>query len=87
MLFLYSKSPRDLESAKFPFTLFSSTNPFALSILYFSPGLSGLWSSDKFLDFPFLLITALQSPAFAQYISVLVIKITFAAAPAWTVPY
>ena len=39
---LYSKSPRDLERFKTPLTLLSSTNPPAYSILFFSPGKSGL---------------------------------------------
>ena len=63
---LYSKSPNALDKPKEPFTLLSSTNPFAFSILAFSEGVSGLWSTDKSFDFPFLLITDLQSPALAQ---------------------
>lgn len=43
--FLYSRSPNDLERFRIPFTLLSSTNPPAFSILYLSSGSSGLWST------------------------------------------
>lgn len=81
--FLYSQSPIALEIAIIPFTLPSSTNPPALCTLLFSAGKSGLWSIDKSLAVPFEAITHLVSPAFAQYISVLVMRATQAVQPAW----
>jgi hypothetical protein len=82
---LYSKSPRDLERFKTPLTLLSSTNPPAFSILYFSPGLSGLWSilisiAWNLSDF-FWANTTRESPEFATIISVGVMSAEVAVQP------
>lgn len=85
-LHLYSKSPRDLERFKTPFTLLSSTKPPAFSILYLSSGSSGLWSTLSsiawYLSFFLTAKTALESPAFPIYISVGVINAEQAVQPA-----
>ena len=83
-LVLYSKSPMLLESASIPLTRLSSTNPLALSMRYFSLGVSGLWSILRSLAFPFFERTERLSPAFEQSISALVIITTFAVHPACT---
>jgi hypothetical protein len=81
--YLYSRSPSDLLKFKTPFTLFSSTNPPALSILFYSVGRSGLWSILISIAFPSLLKTHRESPAFAQIISVSVIMATHAVHPVY----
>ena len=82
---LYSRSPIDLERFKIPFTLFSSTNPPAFSILYFSSAKSGLWSTlisiATTLSPYFFASTALESPALATIISVGVIMAEQAVQP------
>lgn len=76
------KSPIDLERLRLPSTLPSETVEPALYILSFSPLLSGLWSSDKFSAYPSpLQMTALESPAFAQYMVSLSISTTLAVHP------
>jgi len=79
---LYSQSPKDHERFKIPLTLFSSTNPPASSIRFFSSGLSGLWSKESSLAVPFLRqATHQESPALATKISVGVTKAVMAVHP------
>ena len=63
--FLYSKSPIARERFKFPFTRPSVMNPPAFFILALSFFISGLWSIDNSVTFPFSEMTLLESPALA----------------------
>lgn len=61
-LFLNSKSPIALLSARLPLTLPKSTKPPAAQIRAFSPSFCGLWSKDKGFARPFMPKTDRESP-------------------------
>lgn len=75
------RSPNDRDKFKFPSTLPSTISDPALYILSFSIGFSGLWSSDRSSALPPLANTHLESPAFAQYISLPLMRTTLAVQP------
>jgi hypothetical protein len=61
-LFLNSKSPIALLSARLPLTLPKSTKPPAAHIRAFSPSFCGLWSKDKGFALPLMPRTDRESP-------------------------
>lgn len=68
LLSLYSISPRARDKLRVPRTLPSSTKPPAASMRFFSPSLSGLWSSLSSTALPPLDRTHRLSPELAQKI-------------------